>query len=172
MSSRAGSTTTNNCVSPVRLWGMPLHVPDDDAYVSRVMAAELLGLSERGVDYLITAGKLPVARPGDKSRRSLLREDVERLARCRQAEAKERRARDAARVRRVVKRADPPGEEWVSAEEAAAMLGVTATWVRRLASDDRLPHAVRGSVYRFRRDLLRQVVDAREAKERPAWHQR
>ncbi len=139
-------------------------VNTDNAYVSRVEAARLLELSEHGLDYLIKSDQLPVARPGQRNRRSLLRRDVLRVRRERRAAAERRAAEAVARAERRAVRADPPGEVWLSAREVAALLGCTPVWVRRLAAADRLPHVVRGDTFRFRADLIALVVNARRAQ--------
>ena len=137
---------------------------DADAFVSRVEAARLLGVSEHGVDGLIQRGVLPVARPGVRNRRSLLREDVLQVRRQRRAAVRHRAKLAAARAHRRHERADPTDSVWLSAREVATLLGCTPVWVRRLASADRLPHVVRGGVFRFRADLIALVVNARRAQ--------
>lgn len=133
------------------------------AYVSRLMAAEMLGVSEHGVDGLIQRGHLPVARPGVRARRSLLKSEVQTLARRRARLARKAVFDATAREERRAERADLPAGEWLSTVETARRLGVSAVWVRRLASQDRMPHIVRGDRYRFRADHVALVANAREA---------
>jgi excisionase family DNA binding protein len=136
-------------------------IVEDSAYVSRAIAARMLGVSEHTVDDLIQSGRLPVARPGMRARRSLLKVDVRRVARQRRKEASGRAKEQADRERRSLERQDPPGE-WLSAKEVAARLGCTPVWVRRLAAQDRLPHVLRpDGVYRFRRDHIELIANAK-----------
>lgn len=57
----------------------------------------------------------------------------------------------------------PPGE-WIFTSEAARMLDLSTVWVRRLASEDRLPHIDRPEGYFFREDHMRMVASARKVR--------
>lgn len=132
-------------------------------YVSRAMAAELLGMSEHGVDGLIKRGELPVARPGIRCRRSLHRRDVHRVLRLRESTQEERDRQSHERQLRSEARATYSGDEWMSSSEVAQLLGCTPTWVRRLAGRDRLPHEMVGEEFRLRRNHMRLIANARQA---------
>lgn len=141
---------------------------DDAALVTRVEAAELLGITGRALEGVIHRGELSVARPGVRRRPSLGRAEVEALAQRRRVEATRRkRSRSVAEARRrareVIRAGMPPGE-WVFTSEAARMLDLSTVWVRRLASEDRLPHIDRPEGYFFRADHLRLVANARRVR--------
>jgi len=105
-------------------------------YVSRVAAAELLGVASTTVDSMIARGMLPVARPGDRNVRSLLFSDVEKLARRRE----ERAARPKRPRREPSFRLAPwPPGLWLTPEQAGLVLGVTGQAVRMWARAEKVP---------------------------------
>jgi len=131
-------------------------------WITRVEAAELLGLSPSGVGFLVGKGLLTPRRMGSRQLPSLDERQVRVLAAGRLVE--EQRARDRKAEAQLRTRHPPGGYEWLTAAQVSRLLGISRVRVDQLARRGSLPFEVGpGGRRSFRADHVELVRRARDA---------
>jgi len=131
-------------------------------WISRVEAAELLGLSPSAVGWLIRTGELTPRRMRSRQAPSLDERQVRELAARRMLE--QQRARDRAAEAVLRTRHPRDGHDWLTAQEVSRLLGISRVRVDQLARRGSLPFQVApGGRRSFRADHVELVRRARTA---------
>jgi len=135
-------------------------------WISRVAAAELLGLSPSGVGFLVGQGLLTPRRMRSRQLPSLDERQVRALATRRLVE--EQRARDRKAEAALRTRHPRDGYKWLTAAQVSRVLGISRVRVDQLARRGSIPFEVSpGGRRSFRADhveLVRRARDAARAK--------
>jgi predicted site-specific integrase-resolvase len=133
-------------------------------WISRVEAAELLGISPSGVGWLIRNGELTPRRMRSRQSPSLDERQVRELAARRLVE--DQRARDRAAEAVLRTRHPQDGHDWWTAREVSRLLGISRVRVDQLARRGSLPFQVApGGRRSFRADHVELVRHARNAAQ-------
>lgn len=130
-------------------------------WISQATTAVLFGGPLSAIAAAVARGEL-TPRPAHRALPSLPRSEVQEWVDERRRRAAERAARE--QEHRELYQPPDDGQVWPGAETAAIMLGHTSVRVRRLAADDRLPHARKGRRLWFLREHI-EIVSAARASE-------
>jgi predicted DNA-binding transcriptional regulator AlpA len=127
-------------------------------WVSQEVGAELVGVPLSTLRGAVVRGEVR-SRGTARALPSLERSEVEAWAQARRRHSAER----ARRRQEAHERGQAPrdGRVWLDAETVAIMLGVSESWVRHLAREDRLPHTRKGRRVWFLREHIESAAAAR-----------
>ncbi|GEP32732.1 hypothetical protein NSZ01_05000 [Nocardioides szechwanensis] len=139
-------------------------VEETARWVSYVRAAAIVGCSETAILHAVRRGDIDRRQVESNAQPALSRASVDQFAEewaVRQADMERRR-----RERERRKPSGPPDEEhvWLRPTTAALVLGITASRLRQLAANDRVPFCECQGRRWYRRDHIEQVAAGRRAR--------
>lgn len=132
-------------------------------WVSYERAAKIVGCSSSAIVRAVQRGRIERRPVEHRAQPALSRQSVDEFAR---AWAAQKRASARRRVERAARRIEPPDDEhvWLSPSTAALVLGVSASGLRLLARQDRVPFAESGGRRWYRRDHVERLCAARRLR--------